>query len=563
MRNHTKRRFFQVGYILAFLAVCAGLMGFLQLFTQSPSAMLYLSWEGAAVVQPSGEERAFDPMDSPPTLEEGEYYRFRTTLPSDRGDGVFLLLQSGGMQAAVFWQGQELWYSSSNPPAGTVNQSQVQLPLPAGGGEALTIDLLPLSQTAILPPLVLLSADPTDQAGNIAYGALYAFPAGATALALALLWGLFLLGLFRRQRNLRLLLPIFAAAALLVNQLALRYGAYFLPQHLAELLSGQWLGWLAALALAAYLALCRERAFWKLLGLCAAWSAGGLAVLGGLSALRGGHLARYLGGLAAQLQAGMFREALYCLSLWLVLVCALLSAWELVRFMARTQAKARALALKNELVMENYNLLEQKLRGAAQYRHESAHRLATLSALLHEEGQTPQQRLQKLQSCLEGFAQQTQKSQLRFCEQIAVNAILQDAAGRAEQLGISFQAVVLVPRELPIPDEDLCALLMNLLDNALEGAARTPEGREKSIRFHLKATGSFLPLLCENSFDGKVLTGRDGQLKTTKADPSLHGFGLEQMRAVAEKYGSVLDIRWTQERFTVQTALQLPQEPQR
>lgn len=117
-----------------------------------------------------------------------------------------------------------------------------------------------------------------------------------------------------------------------------------------------------------------------------------------------------------------------------------------------------------------------------------------------------------------------------------------------------------VPKDLPIPDEDLCTLLMNLLDNALEGASRTPEGREKAIWFQMKAAGSFLPVLCENTFDGKVMTDGHGKPQTTKPDPAVHGFGIEQMRAVAEKYGSILDISWTEERFTVQTALQLPKE---
>ena len=48
-----------------------------------------------------------------------------------------------------------------------------------------------------------------------------------------------------------------------------------------------------------------------------------------------------------------------------------------------------------------------------------------------------------------------------------------------------------------------------------------------------------------------------GRLLFTKREEG-HGFGLSQMRAVAEKYNSVLDISYDQDRFTVQTALALP-----
>ena len=44
---------------------------------------------------------------------------------------------------------------------------------------------------------------------------------------------------------------------------------------------------------------------------------------------------------------------------------------------------------------------------------------------------------------------------------------------------------------------------------------------------------------------------------TTKDSPNDHGFGLIKMRAVAEKYGSVLDITHADGRFTVLTALKI------
>ena len=65
---------------------------------------------------------------------------------------------------------------------------------------------------------------------------------------------------------------------------------------------------------------------------------------------------------------------------------------------------------------------------------------------------------------------------------------------------------------------------------------------------------------CENSFDGTVNTDTRGRLISTKADQSAHGFGMAQMRAVAEAFGSMLDVRWDDASFTVQTALKLPQD---
>lgn len=100
---------------------------------------------------------------------------------------------------------------------------------------------------------------------------------------------------------------------------------------------------------------------------------------------------------------------------------------------------------------------------------------------------------------------------------------------------------------------------MNMLDNALEGAARTPRERPRSIAFHVRYAGGFLAVLCENTFDGMVNADAHGRLHTRKADRLCHGFGLPQMSAVAEKYGSLLDVQYTDDLFTVQTALRLPE----
>lgn len=547
------KRLTKVLYALTFLAVCAGALAFLQRFTQAESAFLYPTWETGAVVTASGAETPFDPAVLPPELEEGEWYRYALTLPEGRANGTLLIFETTGLDAAVFLDGAELWYSAVSQPPETANQSQAQIALPAGGGEALTIDLRPLSDTAIVPPLLRLSTDPTDQAGTIAYANYYGLSAGASALAAVLLWGLFLLGLAHGKRNWPLLLPTLAAALLTVHRLAVGYGAYFLPQALQGPISSPWLEGLTALALAAYLLLHRERAFWKPLGLAAAWSAGALVLAALVSHLRGGYAAQYLTYLAAQLQAGVWSGTLYWLIWWLVLVCAALSAWDLARSIVRAQGAAQTLALKNQLIMDNYRSMEDKLRESARLRHGFSAQVAALDAAVQARDWAGVERY------MAAWKQDTNQELARFTEHIAVNAILQDAAGRAKAAGIVFEVVVMLPKSLPIPDEDLCALLINLLDNALEGAERTPEGREKIIRFRMRVDGEFVPILCENTFDGHVETDESGAVKTTKADSASHGFGMAQMRAVVEKYDSVLSVSWTDEWFTVQTAPQFPE----
>ena len=66
-------------------------------------------------------------------------------------------------------------------------------------------------------------------------------------------------------------------------------------------------------------------------------------------------------------------------------------------------------------------------------------------------------------------------AQTHFSKNFVVNAILQDAAYRAARAGISFDATASVSAEIPISENELCALLMNMLDNAIEAASRCTE----------------------------------------------------------------------------------------
>lgn len=132
--------------------------------------------------------------------------------------------------------------------------------------------------------------------------------------------------------------------------------------------------------------------------------------------------------------------------------------------------------------------------------------------------------------------------------------------GRIKAAGIAFTAEAQIPEKLPLSHQDLCALLMNLLDNALEAAAQVEEPSQRFLRLRLSLQKGFLAVRCENSYTGKLAQDGKGNLLTTKENPQTHGFGIAKMSAVAEKYKSILDIRYTDSVFTVQTALKLPGE---
>ena len=222
--------------------------------------------------------------------------------------------------------------------------------------------------------------------------------------------------------------------------------------------------------------------------------------------------------------------------------------------MSSARADAKALALKAELAEKSYHSLEQHNQQTAALRHEMKNNIATLS-LMYQKGE-----LEALGAYLDQFNQlQSAASPVYFVDNFVVNSILQDAAARANTANIRFDTQTSLPETLPIPEGDLCSLLMNLLDNAIEAAAQVPDDNERFILFRCHLRNGFLAIHCENAYNGPLsMDSATGWPLTTKGDTENHGFGFKQMNTIAEKYHSLLDISYTDNIFTIQTALKLP-----
>ena len=86
-----------------------------------------------------------------------------------------------------------------------------------------------------------------------------------------------------------------------------------------------------------------------------------------------------------------------------------------------------------------------------------------------------------------------------------------------------------------IRDADLCAVLGNLLDNALEAAEKVEAAEGRWVRLTMRGIHQMLVIRVENGFQEKPVEER-GEWKSTKTEGGLHGWGLKSARIAAEKY---------------------------
>ena len=122
----------------------------------------------------------------------------------------------------------------------------------------------------------------------------------------------------------------------------------------------------------------------------------------------------------------------------------------------------------------------------------------------------------------------------QLCENEAANAVVSAKAEEMERNGLIPDLQITLPPELPVADTDLCALLGNALDNAIEAAAKA---EDKKIFMRCRIDKGMLMLKVRNALAGDERE----DLSTTKPDQKHHGLGLAGMREIAARYGGILE----------------------
>lgn len=538
-----------------FLAVCVLVVQFLHLFTVTDETdMRYIDFTESVQILEDGTEI---PYDTTSYTNEGGItgtYRFSGELP--QGTAGNLIFEISAMACTLYINGAEV-YNSSAPSPSVVSMAQAYIPVDGSGGTVTLLCTLNGDAGAMFPPMLRIMPNGFTEGQFTAFADLYALPAGAAAAALLLVCGLFLLGITKGKPDYSLIPLAAAVFMLMAHRLIQGVGYYFLPAGIVGFFSDARTGWITVAALVLYLVMNRRRDFWKYMGIATGVSAVALLIVYLISLAAGGRIANYINtSVSALFSAGVYDGLLYWFTYWLAAVCALISAYRVMHVFAIQRANQQSLELKNELVMSSYRAIESKMRAGNEARHEWRHRLAAMNALYNSGD------MDGIGKMLSDLSEQAENAlRIRYSENFAVNAILQDCSTTAAKAGIEFTAHVSVPKEISVTEMDLCTLLMNMLDNAIEACRKQPDGEKRYIQFKAEIKHGFLAVRCENSCSGETEMGANGLPQTTKKDPSEHGFGMLQMETVAERYGSVLDIAHDEKKgvFIVQTALKLPQ----
>ena len=194
----------------------------------------------------------------------------------------------------------------------------------------------------------------------------------------------------------------------------------------------------------------------------------------------------------------------------------------------------RTVMMQLESQRREYEDLRRKMEQGRRYRHDMRHHLRVLEGLFDEAKSV--EGLQYL-STLNG--QLTELEQETCCENATVNAVLRSYIGRAREENCQVTVKAEVPQTCPVDEIDLCVILANGMENAINACRSNAQETDKWIRVSvLTHENGNLSIKIENPCDQPVVFGRDGLPKSQPAEQ--HGIGLKSVEAVVKKYDGIL-----------------------
>ncbi len=120
---------------------------------------------------------------------------------------------------------------------------------------------------------------------------------------------------------------------------------------------------------------------------------------------------------------------------------------------------------------------------------------------------------------------------------VNLDAILNSKISLAIHNGIDVEYKAVCPKEVKVSDIDLCALIGNLLDNAMEACEKIEDG-QSFIRLYIGILKKQLYISVTNSTN-EVVRKLDNEWITNKRGN--HGHGLKRINLIVEKYNGYIN----------------------
>jgi len=198
---------------------------------------------------------------------------------------------------------------------------------------------------------------------------------------------------------------------------------------------------------------------------------------------------------------------------------------------------------------EYYQKINEQYDALRIMKHDYKFHLNTALAMLRR-GE-----MEKSDEYLSGLQNQMEEREIdNFCSNPVINSLVAGYAVKCREAKIEFNVSINIPDDFKLSNYEMCIVLGNLLENAVEACQKLDisAGKTKQIKLAIKPQGEQLAVMVRNTYNGEAAKEGDKFISTKKSGADMeYGLGLQSVMAVLGSYGELFHIEHDSEWFSV------------
>ena len=227
-------------------------------------------------------------------------------------------------------------------------------------------------------------------------------------------------------------------------------------------------------------------------------------------------------------------------------IALLISAFFLLRKLFYHLVDKRIARFQSDLISKQTVEIQNMYRQMQEWRHDYRNHIQNMKNRLDGDQGELEQYLDELADDL------TQTDTSIQTGNVMADAVLNSKLSVAEQKSIQLNVKAHIPKGIEMTDVEMCSVLGNLLDNAIEACEKLPCDK-RFLRVYIDKFKVQFYLSVQNS--SPSIQRDKGIFRTTKA--GTHGFGLFRIDRIAKKYGGYVNRQYEEGVFATELLLPL------
>ncbi len=189
---------------------------------------------------------------------------------------------------------------------------------------------------------------------------------------------------------------------------------------------------------------------------------------------------------------------------------------------------------QNEYYVKQFELMNKSIKVRSAEKHDFKNHLSVIAALVQKnEQKEAASYIDKIMDVYRSVKEAYNSGNL------VIDSILNYKTQEAEQYEIGLNVDLCIPEGLQVNTFDMTTILGNIIDNAIIATKKLE--KDKFINLKIRYDKGRLLIKIDNPFNGEIKY-ENNNLVTLHPDKEGHGIGLNNVRAVLEKYDGTLEI---------------------